>query len=69
MDNPDQTEARMRKALNEVEKHITNAHESLKEATGACGVIIPVPYHLEKAKLETKHAIKRFKIRRTRLED
>ena len=62
-------DSRITKALDEVEAHLKKAHEALKDASGACGVVIPVPYHLEKARLETKHALKRFQIRRTRLED
>jgi hypothetical protein len=55
--------------MEECEQHLDDAHKSLRKACNALGIHIPIPYHIEKAKLETKHALKRFQIRRKRLED
>ena len=63
------TDEQFDKAMAECEKHLDEAHKSLRKACTSLGVAIPVPYHIEKAKLETKHALKRFQIRRARLQD
>ncbi len=56
-------------SFDEAEKHIAQALYELTQASHEVGKHIPLPYHLEKAKLEVRHALKRFKIRRTRMED
>ena len=67
--NRELTPERFDRAMEECEQHLDDAHKSLRKACNALGVHIPIPYHIEKAKLETKHALKRFQIRRKRLED
>ena len=67
--NNNMTNEQFEKAMEECERHLGDAHKSLRKACSALGVHIPVPYNIEKAKLETKHALKRFQIRRARLQD
>ena len=64
----EQNNKQMEKQLDKVEECMIRAVQNLRDATGACGLEIPVPYHLEKAKLEAKYALKRFRIFRNRME-
>lgn len=63
------TNEKFERAMEECEQHLEEAHKALRKACTSLGVHIPIPYNIEKAKLETKHALKRFQIRRKRLED
>lgn len=55
--------------FDDAERLLNEALSMVSEAKRKVGIHIPVPYHLEKAKLELRHAVNRFKIRRARLED
>ena len=55
--------------FDDAERLLNEALSMVSEAKRKVGTHIPVPYHLEKAKLELRHAVNRFKIRRARLED
>jgi len=57
------------KVMDEAELHLKDAHNCLRKAYMCLHGTIPVPYHIEKAKLETRHALNRFKVRRSRLND